>query len=309
MIRFIKLENKRLKKINQCEPMTWIQVNKPDQKDKDFLLNELKLPIAFYNDVEDPEERPRLEVEDDWLFVVLRVPLKTYNEDLPYYTVPLGIMLKEEYLVTISFFGLEMIEDFLSYSTNKKIDINNFHELTMRLFVSSSVWFSKYLKQINRTITITEDSLDKRIENEHLESLFNLEKSLIYFTTALTDHTFLYRRLNAIKAFKQNTDDELREDVEIELLQAQNTTNIYYNILRRMEDSYDSRISNNLNIVMKRLTSISIILMIPTLVASFYGMNVPNFLEHNNFAFIALTLLSFIIAFAAFIFFKKIDWF
>ena len=309
MHRYIKLEDNKFKKIDEWEPNTWINVVKPTPEEKDFLIKKIELPEAFYNDVEDPEERPRLEIEDDWIFIVLRVPLKTYNDDLPYYTVPLGLMLKGECFITLSFFDVEMVDDFLLYTANKKIILNNFYEVILRLFISSSVWFSKYLKQINRAITITEDRLGKSIENEQLEKLFNLEKSLIYFTTTLTDHSYLHRRLNSLRIFKENTDEELREDVEIELMQAKNTTNIYYDILRRMEDSYDSRISNNLNIVMKRLTSISIILMIPTLVASFYGMNVPNFLEHNSFAFLGLSILSFIIAFTAFVFFKKVDWF
>ncbi len=309
MIQYLSIGDYGFTEIDVWQKGCWANVVKPTVDEKNFLIENFNLPEAFYNDIADPEERPRLEIEDDWIFVVLRIPIKTQNEDLPYYTIPLGFVINEDLFFTVCFFDANVVDDFIHYSLIKKIKINNFYDLTLRLFVSASVWFSKYLKQINRTITITEDSLDKKINNYELEKLFNLEKSLIYFTTTLTDHTFLFRRLNTLRRFKENTSDDLREDVEIELMQAQTTTRIYYDILRRMEDSYDSRISNNMNIVMKHLTSISIILMIPTLVASFYGMNVPNYWEHNPFAFFGLIFGSFFLSFVAFLFFKKIDWF
>ncbi len=309
MIKYFKIDDYGFTELDSWQKGCWVNVVKPTADEKKFLIEKFSLPEAFYNDIADPEERPRLELEDDWIFIVLRIPIKTQNEDLPYYTVPLGFVVKEDMFFTICFFDTHVVDDFIRYSSIKKVHINNFYDLTLRLFVSSSVWFSKYLKQINRTITITEDSLDQKINNYELEKLFNLEKSLIYFTTTLTDHTFLFRRLNTLRVFKENTGEDLREDVEIELMQAQTTTRIYYDILRRMEDSYDSRISNNMNIVMKHLTSISIILMIPTLVASFYGMNVQNYWEHNPFAFFGLIIGSFFLSFVAFLFFKKIDWF
>jgi len=149
----------------------------------------------------------------------------------------------------------------------------------------------------------------KSIKNEQLQELFSLEKTLIYFTTTLADHTFLLKRLKVINNLKDKTPTDLLEDVEIELMQAQTTAQIVFGILRRSEESYNSILSNNLNKVMKHLTSISIILMIPTLIASFYGMNVPNSLENNPFAFVLLFLVSIIIASIGFIIFKKIDWF
>ncbi len=310
MINYYNTGQKGLQKITEWESGAWINIELPTTQDIQYLLEELKIPQGFFNDIEDVDERPRVETEDGWFFVVLRLPYKNFSdESLPYYTVPLGIIFKDDIFVTVCFFKTEMINDFIKYTVQKSIEIKNSYELLMRLFISSSVWFSKYLKQIGRRIDSIEDILEKSIRNKQLQSLFSIEKSLIYFTTTLTDHTFLLKRLKAYTKLRENLDPELIEDVEIELSQAQITNRIYYDILRRMEDSYDSIISNNLNNVMKHLTSISIILMIPTLIASFYGMNVENHLEHNPLAFLWLIIASFLMSIIGFVFFKKIDWF
>jgi magnesium transporter len=309
MINFYRYGDSGTIKINNWEKNSWVNIEQPSSDEKKFLVENLKIPIAFLNDIEDIDERPRIELENNWLFIILRLPIKTNDEDLPFYTIPLGIILKEDIFVTVCFYKTQILDDFIKYTLNKKIAINSSYELILRLLISSSVWFSKYLKQINKTMDLTENSLDKKIDNHSLQKLFSLEKSLIYFTTTLTDHTFLFRRLIAAVHLRDKTPRQLIDDVEIELQQAQTTTKIYYDILRRMEDSYDSRISNNLNNVMKHLTSISIILMIPTLVASFYGMNVPNFFEDSPIAFAALIIGSFALSIIGFIFFKKIDWF
>ncbi len=309
MRKFYKLENTSINEIKKWEHKSWVDFMMPDIKEKEFLYNNLKVPKAFLNDIRDIDERPRVEHEDGWLFIVLRIPIRKEEYDSPFLTVPLGIILKDDIFVTISFHENEIISDFIKYTKIKKITVKNFYELILRIFISSSVWYSKYLKQINKMLAVTEDILEKSIKNKQLQKLFSIEKSLIYFTTTLADHTFLFKRLKVISKFKTLELAELLEDVEIELMQAQTTTRIIYDIIRRSEESFDSIISNNLNNVMKHLTAISIILMIPTLIASFYGMNVPNHLENNPFAFVALILASFVISIIGFIFFKKVDWF
>ena len=151
----------------------------------------------------------------------------------------------------------------------------------MRLDLSASVWFLKYLKQINIQIKNAENDLERSIKNEDLQTLFNIEKSLVYFNTSLRSNEILLYRFKSQRKIKNILEEELLEDVEIELKQAIDTSHIFSDILSGMMDAYASVISNNLNVIMKRLTSISIILMIPTLIASIYGMNVTNHLEHN----------------------------
>jgi len=156
--------------------------------------------------------------------------------------------------------------------------------------LSSSVWFLKYLKQINNDIKEAEDQLERSIRNEDLQDLLRIEKCLVYFTTSLKGNDILLHRIKNLRSYRDTYNPELLEDVEIELRQAQETTSVYSDILSGMMDAYASVISNNLNIVMKRLTSISIVLMIPTLIASFYGMNVPNGFE-NQTGLLGLLLL------------------
>ena len=167
----------------------------------------------------------------------------------------------------------------------------------------------KYLKQIHQRIKQFEQQLEMSVRNEDLHGLFQLEKCLVYFTTSLKTNDILATRLRMLKAFRDVYDEELMEDVDIELRQAMDMTAIYSHILSGMMRSYESVISNNINIVMKRLTSISILLMIPTLVASFFGMNVPNFLENNVFAFASITILSVLISIISAYIFTIRNWF
>jgi magnesium transporter len=164
------------------------------------------------------------------------------------------------------------------------------------------------LKQINQQIKNAESKLDKSITNEDLQTLLQIEKCLVYFLTSLKGNDILLHRIKNIKSKRDEFDLDLIEDVEVELKQAQEITNIYSDILSGMMDAYASVISNNLNVVMKRLTSISIILMIPTLIASLYGMNVPNSLENSSYGFWSILLFSFLLSTSGVLFFKSRNW-
>jgi magnesium transporter len=283
----------------------WISAVCPTAAEKHFLLNELQVPEAFYNDIKDIDERPRIEIENGWHLIIIRVPYKSNDVRLPYTTVPLGFVFKEGMFVSISFTQSELIEDFITYTQRKKIEPQNNFDLVLRLLLSSSIWFQKYLKQINQLIKLAENNLEKSIRNEDLQALLQIEKCLVFFITSLKGNEMLFYRLRNLKSEKESYDPDLIEDVEIELRQAQDTTNIYSDILTGTMDAYASVISNNLNIIMKRLTSISIILMIPTLVASFYGMNVPNSLQDNHNGFWIVALASFMVSVVGVVLFKK----
>ena len=202
-----------------------------------------------------------------------------------------------------------MITDFINYTKRKSIKIQNNFDITLRLLLSSSIWYLKYLKQINQKIKLAEDKLEKSIRNEDLQTLLQIEKCLVFFTTSLKGNDVLVNRIKNFKEYKDSYDSELIEDVEIELKQALDTTNIHSEILSGMMDAYASVISNNISVIMKRLTSISIILMIPTLIASLYGMNVPNVFENNALGFWIILAISFSIATMTVIVFIKRKWF
>lgn len=291
------------------EPGCWVNIEIPTEEEKRYLIDELGVPEAFYNDIEDVDERPRIEYDEGWFFILLRVPFKNIDVSIPFSTVPLGIIFKDEVFVTICFYQTEVLPDFIQFTSKKNINKRDNFDLVLRLMLSSSVWFLKYLKQINQSIKLAETQLERSIKNEDLQALLKIEKSLVFFTTSLKGNDILLHRIKNIRNYKDTYDPELIEDVEIELRQAQETTNVYSDILSGMMDAYASVISNNLNIIMKQLTSISIILMIPTLIASLYGMNVPNGFENTKFGFWIILFVSFLFSMFGVVMFMRKRWF
>lgn len=301
--------NNGLIETQEWTPNCWINIESPTETEKKYLLEELQIPEAFYNDIEDIDERPRIEIEDGWTLIIMRVPIKSNDIKLPFQTIPIGVIFKEDICVTISFYKTEMISDFVQYTKRKNINAKDNFDLVLRLLLSSSVWYLKYLKQINQKIKLAEDNLEKSIKNQELQALLQIEKCLVFFITSLKGNDVLFHRIKNLKVHREHFDPDLLEDVDIELSQAQDTANIYSNILTGMMDAYASVISNNMNNIMKQMTSISIILMIPTLIASLYGMNVPNGLEESKYGFWILLFVSVILSSCGAFLFKRRRWF
>lgn len=291
------------------QPNCWVNIENPSEADKSYLFNDLQIPESFYNDIEDIDERPRIEIENGWYLILIRVPYKTNDISLPFSTAPMGIIFRGDIFVSISFNTVELLSDFVQYSQRKNVKIKDDFDLVLRILLSSSVWFLKYLKQINQKIKLAEKQLERSIRNEDLQTLLQIEKCMVFFTTSLKGNDILIHRIKNLKDYKDTFDPELFEDVEIESRQAQETTKIYSDILSGMMDAYASVISNNLNVIMKVLTSISIILMIPTVVASFYGMNVPNSLQSSKYGFLIVLLISLMLSTVGVIFFRRKKWF
>lgn len=295
--------------IDSWESDCWINVVCPTVDDLKLLVDKFNVPVSFLNDIEDNEERPRMEHEEGWRLVILRVPFRTQDNDNPFITVPMGIISKDDLFISVCHYDVEMINDFLQFSRRKLYSGKKREDLLLHLMLSSAVWFMKYLKQVNVQIKQGEDELERSVRNEELHRLMKLERTLVYFITSIRGNEILMIKLKSM--FKQagiNYDKDLLEDVEIEIQQAHSSANIYSHILSSMMDTFASIISNNLNIIMKRLTSISIILMIPTLIASFYGMNVPNGIETSVFGFMAIIVVSLLLSVMALVFFKKRKW-
>ncbi|MDH6303814.1 magnesium transporter [Parabacteroides sp. PF5-5] len=291
-------------------PNSWIKVETPTQDDILYLTEELKVPESFIADIEDTDERPRVEHEGNWLLTILRIPIVENGKSIPYTTVPIGIMTNDDVIVTLCYYRTDVVKDFILHTRRKGVLIRNKYELIMRLIHSSAVWFLKYLKKINNEVTDAENALAKSIRNEDLLHLMNLQKSLVYFNTSIRGNEVMFNKLQSIfqePAFR--IDSELLEDVDTELKQAHNTVNIYSDILTGTMDAFASVISNNVNTIMKRMTSISIILMVPTLIASFYGMNIINYAEELPYGFIVIIIASLFFSAMAFYIFKKIKWF
>ena len=232
----------------------------------------------------------------------------------PDYGVPgnadtIGIITNNEIIVSVCYHQTDMIPDFIEHTRRKGIEVRNKLDLIFRLIYSSAVWFLKYLKQINIDITAAEKELERSIRNEDLLRLMKLQKTLVYFNTSIRGNEVMIGKLKTIFQDTDYLDEELVEDVIIELKQAFNTVNIYSDILTGTMDAFASIISNNVNAIMKRMTSLSITLMIPTLIASFYGMNVDIHLEEMPHAFLLIILVSVFLSALSFVIFRKIKWF
>ena len=294
---------------NQWLPNSWVNVECPTPEDLQFLMDRFNVPESLLSDIADTDERPRIEYEGNWLLTILRIPLQNQDHDIPFNTVPIGIITNNEIIVSVCYHKTDLIPDFILYTQRKELQIKNKYELILRLIHSSAVWFLKYLKQINYAVTEAEKALEKSIRNEDLLALMKLEKSMVFFNTSIRGNEVMLAKLQNIFQEPEYIDKDLVEDVEIELKQAHNTVNIYSDILTGTMDAFASIISNNVNTIMKRMTSLSIILMVPTLIASFYGMNVPIYMEDMQHGFVVIILLSILLSATAFFIFRKIKWF
>ena len=296
--------DKKLIVLDKWNNNCWTNVICPTQNELDYLINELQVPVDFLNDIEDIDERPRIENEDGWTLVIMRIPIKN-ADDMEFATAPLGIIMKDQIVISICFHQNEVIPDFVLFTQRKGIIINNNIDFLLRLILSSSVWYQKYLKHINIRTKMAEKELEKSIKNDELHALLTIEKVLVYFITSLKGNDLLVYKLKNYYCKNNEVDVELIEDVEIEIKQAIATTNVHSDILAGMMDAYASIISNNVNEIVKKLTVITIIITIPNVVSGFYGMNVTNYLEDSQYAFIAIASSIILVCAIVFLFFKK----
>src|SRR5436190_11550798 len=220
MRTFFKNNDSGLITSDKWEKNCWVSIENPTTADRSYLLDELQIPEAFYNDIADIDERPRIETEDGWYLIILRIPYKNSDSKLPFSTVPLGIVFKDDIFVSICFHETEMLRDFARYTQRKNVTVKNHFDLVLKLLLGSSIWFLKYLKQVNQRIKLAEDNLEKSIKNEELQALLQLEKCLVYFITSIKGNHVLFQRINNIKSQSENFDLDLLEDVDIELKQA-----------------------------------------------------------------------------------------
>lgn len=281
-----------LKAIGEWEPNCWIQVTCPTEEDQKELEDRFNIPEYFFSDISDTDERARYEYDDGWMLIILRIPyVKEIRSRTPYTTVPLGIIHKRDVTITVCFYESNMMIDFLSFQQKRNVGFTDHVDLIFRLFLSSAVWYLKRLKQINNLIDKAKRNLDREVNNESLIGLSRLQDSLTYFLTSIRGNENLLAKLK-FKLQIDELDADLIEDVNIEMSQAREMTNIYSNILESTMDTYSSIINNNMNTVMRTLTSVSIILMFPTLIASLFGMNLINGMEGNRFGFIIAMVVS-----------------
>ncbi len=285
-----------IRSISEWEPNCWIQVTCPTDEDRQQLENEYHIPEYFFSDISDADERARFEYDEGWQLIILRIPyMKEVRSRTPYTTVPLGIIHKDDVTITVCYFETDMMIDFVSYQQRRGHGFTDYVDMVFRLFLSSSVWYLKRLKQISLLLDRAKRSMDHTVNNTSLVNLSRLQDSLTYFITSIRGNETLLQKLK-FKLQVDELDADLIEDVNIEMAQARETASIYSEILESTMDTYTSIINNNMNTVMRTLTSFSIILMFPTLISSLFGMNLINGMETNTWGFPVALALSLIVS-------------
>jgi magnesium transporter len=270
-------------------------VSHPTTEDLSVLKDRFAVP-NFTHDAMDIEERPRVDHEDNWTLVFLRLPCKSIDDggDTVFSTAPLAVLIRDDVFITVNYFETEVLDDFINWSNRRRINNCKGYDLLLSLMLSTSVWYLKYLKQMNVMMNIAEERLENKMDNDELMRTMGLGKFLIYFVTSLKGNMTVLARLKKRLRILPH-DEDLLEDVEIETQQALDTANIYSTILDRQQETYSSVIGNNLNRIMKTLTVVTILLMIPTVVAGYYGMNVPNGLESRWVGFPLAVIISLVL--------------
>jgi magnesium transporter len=310
VISIYKSTENGLESIEEIVNGCWINLIDPTPGEIEK-LTALGIPQDFITYPLDVDERSRTEREDDGkILIVIKVPVYLGPKvDVPYTTIPMGFVLTDKVLLTVCRHPHGILEEFSSgrvrgLSTAKR------NRFILKVLLYTANKYLAYLRDINRTVDALEDKAQVSMKNKEVYELLKFQKSMVYFTTALKSNELVFERLYRSQLFKMYPDDEdLLEDVITENQQAIEMVNISNNILSSMMDAFASIISNNLNVVMKFLASVTIIMSIPTIVTSFFGMNVELPFENMHLAWIIVIGISVGVgALVTWIFMRR-DWF
>ncbi|MCH5186444.1 MAG: magnesium transporter CorA family protein [Oscillospiraceae bacterium] len=291
MLEIYKTNNGILEKIDKPEKDAWINLTAPTAEEIGTVLDNIEMENTFIYAALDEEETSHIECEDGCTLVIVDIPYHISDDEksnstkygtVNYTTVPLGIILTPDNIITVCLKENNIINDFADGKV-KPLYTNMKTRFLLQIMYKMSTRYLQYLKQIDKISNTLESGLNKSMQNQELIKLLDLKKSLVFFSTSLKADEATIERIMRGRVIKMyDEDQDLVEDVLIEIKQAIEMSSIYSNILSGTMEAFASIISNNLNLVMKTLTSLTIIMAIPTIYASFYGMNVsaipiPNF--------------------------------
>lgn len=262
-------------RIESAEPGCWVNVIDPEPEEIKLLRTTFGIDEEYIKSSLDEEESARIESEDGTTFLIYDVPYAEREEDdIIYYTMPVGVVILPQFLVTISLKDNPVIMDF-AQGVVKNVKTSYKTSFVLRMLFRMATRFLQYLKQIDKHSSNLETRLRKSMKNKELIQLLGLQKSLVYFQTSLKSNNSMLEKMLRGKYVKLYEDDEdLLEDVLIELKQAIEMADIYSSVLSGTMDAFASVISNNLNISMKFLAVLTIIMSIPSIIFGFYGMNI-----------------------------------
>lgn len=314
MIEHYVINNNKIVSTKWAEPGGWINIYPPfDREEIEGMSKRLNIPFDYFIDSLDVDERSRFELDEGLQFIVLNTPVKDQSSEMEadFITIPLGIIERDDYLITISSKKNPVIEYFEKNSF-KNLDASNHSNFVLKLFDQTNRLYLQNLKQLNRQRNLYEEELYNSSRNKELAKLLNIQKSLVYFVTSLRANELMMMKIKRTDFLKIKDNEEefdFLEDIIVDCSQALEMSDVYSNILNGTMDAFASIISNNLNNIMKRLTAITIVLMVPTLVASFYGMNVSLPFEKSPFAFAFILAISLVLSFLIVFIFNRRKWF
>ncbi len=309
MIQYFKNINSKTVAIDQPESGSWINVLPPlKQEEFSELSSKLEIPLDFLTDSLDIDERSRFEEEDNVKLIVIKTPTEnnSFNESDSYYiTIPICIILTKNQIVTVNSFDNGAIKKFLNSFQNRSPDKKNM--MILKIIEKVIQAYMDYLKEINIRRNVLEQKLYASSQNEQLLQLMRIQKSLVYFVTALRSNELLLMKMERTNFLMLNEEEkEFLNDLIVDNSQGLEMANIYTNILSSTLDAFASIIANNQNVVLKRLSVITIIVTFPVLITGLFGMNVPSGFERSSYAFYIVSFISFtIVAAIAFYFIRK----
>ncbi len=294
MIQIFKTINEELIQISNCEDGAWINLINPTEEEVNTVCETLKVECDFIKAALDEEERARIDYEKGQILIIVDIPIIDRDGgNNVYNTIPLGIVLCKETIITVCLKEDTLIKDFANGKV--KYFYTYFkNRFILQILQKNSMQYLQYLRHIDKLSNKIEQDLHRSMKNKELIQLLKLEKSLVYFSTSLkSNELVLEKMLKSEYIKKYPEDDDLLEDVITENKQAIEMANIYSSILSGTMDAFASVISNNVNFVMKFLTSVTIVMAIPTMIASFFGMNVKDIpFSESSHAFYTVILIS-----------------
>lgn len=311
MIRYYAKVNGQLAELEHPKASCWINISPPfSHEELEVVAQQFDIPLDFLTDSLDIDERSRYEVEEETRLIVVNTPILNENDEeneAIYITVPIGIILTIDHLITITSHENPVLELFL----NDKV--KNFNPADEKMFVLQILEQNVYrfltcLKKLNLKRNLIEKELYDSSRNKELRQLLNIEKSLVYFVNTISSNELLKMKMKRTDFLQLHSDEQatgLFEDIIIDNSQALEMANVYTNILNGTMEAYASIISNNLNVVIQRWTMVTIILMVPTLVASLYGMNVRLPFEKDENAFVFIFIFSIAISLLLAMWFRR----
>ena len=305
MLSIYKTINGKMTRLDSVQDGCWVNLTYPSEDELNTVAVTLGVEPSFLRAALDEEETSRIDTEDGQTLIIIDVPSVEKDDAVVYSTLPLGIIVTQKHIITVCLKETSILKDFQDgLVRNAETQKRTSFILYMLLQVAKR--FLQYLKQIDKIYNYMERQLYKSQRNKELIQLLDLEKSLVYFNTSLkANEVTLEKILRGRIITLYEEDHDLLEDVLIEVRQAIEMANIYSSIISGMMDAFASVISNNLNVIMKVLTSITILLTIPNIIFGFYGMNITSGLPLDHFWWIPLVIAGVVIVIAGILLKRK----